>query len=53
MKLKAIKAHHYDSQFVKPGVIYMADKVHGGIVVRSGACVEVKMPKKKAATKKK
>ena len=50
MKLKTLRLHVYEMQPRYIGSIYMADKVHSGIVIRSGVCEEIKQ--KKRATKK-
>lgn len=50
MKLKTLKLHVYDMQPRYIGSIYIADKIHSGIVIRSGVCEEIKQ--KKRATKK-
>ena len=47
MKLKTLKHHYYGNKFMRVGSEYMADRVHGGIVVRNGSCKELSLPSRK------
>ena len=52
MKLKALKNHFHGTKFSRVGSVYMADIIFSGIVIRSGAAEQVKMPVRKKKTKK-
>jgi len=47
MKLKTIKAHYYELEYKTVGSVYMADKIHGDIVVKRGICKKMDLPKRK------
>jgi hypothetical protein len=47
MKLKTVKAHYYEHRYRGVGEIYMADKIHGEIVVKRGLCEKMELPKRK------
>jgi len=51
MKLKTLKLHVYDGHPRYIDDIYMADKLHSGIVIRSGVCEAIELPKRKRKTK--
>lgn len=46
MKVKAKKAHYWESKYVFEGQTYICDRVHGESVVRRGICVELSLPKR-------
>ena len=52
MKLKTLKLHVYELEPKDVGAVYMADRIHSGIVIRNGICEEVKEVKNKQKTKK-
>lgn len=47
MKLKTLKHHYWGNKFMRVGSVYMADRIHGGIVVRNGLCKELELPSRK------
>ncbi len=47
MKLKTLKHHYWGNKFMRFNDVYIADKEHGGIVVRNGSCKELKLPSRK------
>ena len=53
MKLKTLKPHYYESQYMMPPTVYMADKLHGETVVKRGICSEVKTKKSTASHQQK